>query len=142
MAAGSKGRIDAIYYQTTSLKPNGKHDVWYVVFDQITGAIATVVNGKAKYVSKPTGTAVLLDPDPAHIGGICTFGIFCTVIGGNRNLADSISIALDPAGGANAIWTKDAGLAPGSEVDFACQNFGKSAYAGMPAFTGKCYGET
>lgn len=71
-------------------------------------------------------TLAPLDPDPVHAGGICTFGLFCAVVpNANRRLADSIAIALDPAGGANAVWTNDAGGT--RRIDFACQSSGPSA---------------
>jgi hypothetical protein len=54
----------------------------------------------------------------------------------NRSLADSIAIALDPAGGANAAWTNDA--AATRRIDFACQSSGPSAFAGLKALHG-CY---
>jgi uncharacterized repeat protein (TIGR01451 family) len=45
-------------------------------------------------------------------------------------------VHVDPAGGANVTWTKDAG---GKFIQFACQNSGASALAGAPDLNG-CYG--
>jgi hypothetical protein len=136
IAAGSSGRIDAVYYQSASQRPNDPSTVWYVAFSQVAGAVAVAGAGGAHYVQTPKVTTARIDPSPVHTGGICTFGIFCSVVAGNRNLADSISIALDPAGGANAVWTNDQGIAPSSKIDFACQTGGASAFAQMPAISG------
>ena len=127
VAAGSAGRLDVDYYSTTSLLPNDPNDSWSISFSQIVGATAVLGPGGAKYPKPPKVFSTLLDPNTVHHGGICTFGIFCSAIpNANRNLADSIAIALDPAGGANAVWTNDA--SGSSRVDFACQQGGPSAY--------------
>jgi hypothetical protein len=112
-----------VYYRSSTLQPNDASSLWYLGFSQITDAIAKVDGGVAKYVRAPRVREVLGDPQPAHEGGICTFGIFCTAVSGNRNLADSISIAIDPSGAANFTWTND--YPDGnSRVLFACQNGG------------------
>jgi hypothetical protein len=123
IAGGSAGKLDAVYYRSKTLKPNAASSVWYLAFSQITDATATLTNGAATYVRTPRVRELLADPQPAHKGGICTFGIFCTAVSGNRNLADSISIAIDPSGAANLTWTND--YPDGnSKVLFACQNGG------------------
>ena len=82
--------------------------------------------------------STLLDPNPVHVGGICSFGIFCSAVpNANRSLADAIAIAVDPAGGANAVWTNDAGKK--RQIEFACQDSGASAFSGQPNLDG-CYG--
>ena len=129
IAGGSGGIVDAIYYRTDSLRPNDPADRWFASFAQVTGATATVGAQGAAYTTRPKVATRLLDPGAVHVGGICTFGIFCSAVpDGNRSLADSIAIALDPAGGANAVWTNDIG--PASRIDFACQSSGASALAG------------
>jgi hypothetical protein len=46
-------------------------------------------------------------------------------VSGNRSLADSISIAIDPSGAANLTWTNDYPDGSASRrVLFACQNGG------------------
>jgi hypothetical protein len=136
IVAGSGGRADLIYYQTSSRKPNDPSDRWYVLFMQARNLLATLKGGQAVYAKTPAVVTVKLDANVIHTGGICTFGIFCSVTGGDRSLADSISIALDPAGGANAIWTNNGG--GDNEIDFACQSSGSSAFAGKPNLKG-CY---
>ena len=138
IAAGSAGRIDAVYYTSSTLRPNDPSSVWYIGFAQITGARASVGGGSASYIQTPSVRSRLLDASPQHVGGICSFGIFCTVVpNANRSLADSIAISIDPGGGANAVWTNDA-TAAGNVIEFACQSSGPSAYAGEPSLSG-CY---
>ncbi len=141
IAGGSKGRVAAVLYASESLRPNDPTSVWYIWFLQITNAVAKRDGTGTHYISPPTFQATKLDRNPVHTGGICSFGIFCAAVpNANRNLADSISVAIDPAGAANAIWTNDQGLAPSSRIDFACQSSGPSFYAGKPNLTG-CYVE-
>jgi hypothetical protein len=131
VAAGGGGRIDGIYYSSSTTRPNDPSSVWYANFAAITGANATLSGGRAVYTTTPRVTYKRLDLNPVHIGGICTFGIFCSVVpNANRNLADSIAIALDPAGGANAVWTND-NVSP-EQIEFACQSGGPSATTGQP----------
>ena len=135
IAAGSAGRIDATYYRSSTLRPNDPASQWFIGFSQITGAVATVGSGGATYKKRPKATEILLDATAQHAGGICTFGIFCSAVpNANRSLADSIAIAIDPAGGANAVWTKDVGAT--RVIEFACQSSGPSAIAGTPALSG------
>jgi uncharacterized repeat protein (TIGR01451 family) len=151
ITAGSQGIVDAIYYKSSSRQPNRRTSIWYVAFSRTTDAVATFSGGpNAVYTTMPQTQEVPLDPDPIHgngttSGGICTFGVFCAALGaqnGNRSLADSIGIALDPAGGANAVWTDDVGNPGGvKEIHFVCQNSGASAFSGAPDLNG-CYGPT
>jgi hypothetical protein len=137
IAAGSRGIVDGIFYYTPSRLPNDPTSQWYVEFVQVTGAAATTTGG-THYATTPRVRRVRVNPNVVHTGGICTFGVFCAAVGGNRNLADSISIALNPAGGAELVWTSDQGIAPSSRIDFSCQTSGPSAFAGMPPISG-CY---
>jgi hypothetical protein len=140
ITGGSRGRVDAVYYRSTTLAPNDPASVWSIGFAQVTGAVAVVDGSRTHYRKAPRVALTLLDQQPVHNGGICTFGIFCAAVpNANRDLADSIVIALDPAGGANAAWTNDASGT--SRIDFACQDSGPSAYAGKPPLAG-CYAAT
>jgi hypothetical protein len=69
IATGSSGRIDAIYYQTDSLRPNDATDRWSAGFAQITHATATVGPKGARYKVAPQVASLLLDLDPVHVGG-------------------------------------------------------------------------
>jgi hypothetical protein len=138
VAGGSAGRLAVAYYRSSSLKPNDPASKWFIAYSAVTGAVASASGGSATYTQTVRSSTVLLEPGPEHIGGICTFGIFCTAVMGNRNLADSIAVAIDPAGGANVVWTNDAGIAPSSNIDSACQDAGPSLYASKPNLNG-CY---
>ena len=47
-----------------------------------------------------------------HRGDICNRGLNCNIFGGNRDLADFISVTIDANGNANAVWTDDASRSP------------------------------
>ena len=47
-----------------------------------------------------------------HRGNICNQGLNCNIFGGNRDLLDFISVAIDGSGNANAVWTDDASQSP------------------------------
>ncbi|TMK87035.1 MAG: hypothetical protein E6G44_01220 [Actinobacteria bacterium] len=136
-AAGSAGRVAVVEYRSSTLRPNDPASVWYITFLSVRRAVATADANGAHYLKSPRVSAVDLDPGPAHIGGICSFGIFCSVVpNADRSLADSIAVAIDPAGGANAVWTENA--SGDNEIRFACQNSGPSFYAKAPDLSG-CY---
>lgn len=140
VVGGSAGRLDIVFYHSDSQLPNDPSDKWFTGFIQVTNARAVAgARGTASFATAPRVHVVeKVEPTPEHLGGICTYGIFCSVVNGNRGLADSISIALDPDGGANLIWTDDANRSATPEIEFACQNTGESAYASKPPLDG-CY---
>ena len=136
-AAGSAGRVAVIEYSSSTRQPNDPASIWYAAFLSVENAIAKVSRNVARYTKTPRVTRLFLDPDPAHIGGICSFGIFCSVVpNADRSLADSIAVAIDPGGGANAVWTDNS--TGTNEIDFACQDAGPSFYAGLSSLKG-CY---
>lgn len=136
-AAGSAGRVAVVEYNSTTLRPNDPSSVWYVTLLSVSGAVATVDQKGTHYMKTPTITSVQLDPGPIHNGGICTFGLFCAAVpNADRSLADSIAVAIDPAGGANAVWTDNSDGA--SVIRFACQDAGPSFYGGLPSLK-RCY---
>src|SRR2546429_9617459 len=66
-----------------------------------------------------------------HVGGICTTGIFCSVTGGNRDLADSISIAIDRGGSAALAWTDQGNVLNGpTHITYGCVTAHQSALVG------------
>jgi hypothetical protein len=66
-----------------------------------------------------------------HVGGICTNGIFCAVSGGNRDLADSISIAIDRGGSAGLVWTDQEKILHGpTHITYSCVTAQQSAIVG------------
>ena len=108
----------------------------------VTGAVARVAGAQARYVQAPrVAVEEHVAPAPVHRGGICTLGIFCPVVpNSNRNLADNIALAVTPAGGVEAAWTDDFTPKATTRVDYACQNAGRSLYAGHPGLSG-CFGQ-
>jgi hypothetical protein len=127
IAAGSRGRVDAIYFWSRTLRPNNSRDRWFIQFAQITRAVAKLAGHGAAYARRPIVRRATPDRRVQHHGGICTFGVFCAAVPhANRSLADSIAIAVDMGGGANAVWTNDTGKH--SHIEFACQSSGPSAY--------------
>lgn len=145
-AAGTQGRLNVAFYRSPTRQPNKRDSVWNVGLTRVTVALATYSSGaNAGYISAPVFEEVLIDPLPVHGngtsgGGICTFGLFCGALGtenGNRSVGDSLGLALDPVGGANVIWTDDAGQP--REIHFACQDSGAGVFASEPELNG-CYG--
>jgi hypothetical protein len=136
-AAGSSGRVAVIEYSSSTLQPNNASSVWYATFLSVSRAAAVVDKNGAHYTRTPQVTVVRPDPDPIHVGGICTFGLFCAAVpNADRSLADSIAVAIDPSGGANAVWTDNS---DGTNViRFACQNSGPSFYDGLPSLK-RCF---
>ena len=134
VAGGSAGRLAVRYYSSSTLRPNDPSSIWKISYSAVTGAVATLDGFTARYIQTPQVGSVLLDPNPVHLGGICTFGIFCeTVPNADRTLADSIALAIDPAGGANSAWTNNA--SGSGRVDFACQDGGAESVRGYGKHT-------
>jgi hypothetical protein len=121
IAAGSTGRVDFIWLATPDLTPSdAEQSPWQTEFAQtITGTAAA-----PRFAQSAASTSVM------HVGGICTSGIFCTASGGNRDLADSISIAVDRGGSAALAWTDQGRVLHGpTHIEYACVTAGQSADA-------------
>jgi hypothetical protein len=100
ITAGSAGRVDFIWLNTPDTIPTDAPaqeggSRWYVTFAQTTNGTSAT----PKFNQTAASSSVM------HVGGICTNGIFCSTNGGNRDLADSISIAIDRGGSAGLVWT-------------------------------------
>jgi hypothetical protein len=66
-----------------------------------------------------------------HVGGICVNGIFCALNGGNRDLADSISIAIDEGGSAALAWTDQGKVLHGpTHITYGCVTSQQTAIVG------------
>jgi len=122
IAPGSTGRVDFIWLNTTDLNPSDASlSPWFVTFAQTT-------NGNS---ATPKFNQTSASSGAMHVGGICTTGIFCSVTGGNRDLADSISIAIDRGGGAALVWTDQGRVLNGpTHITYACVKAQQSAIAG------------
>jgi hypothetical protein len=122
IAAGSTGRVDFIYLHTPDLAPSDtKLSAWTTKFAQTTNGTASVP--KFAVTSASSGIT--------HVGGICTNGIFCSLNGGNRDLADSISIAIDRGGSAALAWTDQGSVLHGpTDITYGCVTAQQTAIVG------------
>jgi hypothetical protein len=122
VAAGSNGRVDFIWLNSLDYTPtDAEQSPWWTFFAQtIDGTDAA-----PKFNQTSASSSVM------HVGGICTTGIFCTVTSGNRDLADSISIAIDRGGSAALVWTDQGRVLHGpTHIEFGCVTGQQSAIAG------------
>src|SRR5439155_979538 len=91
--------------------------VWdaHLVFD---GNIGQTTNGTS---ATPSFSQTSASNKVMHVGGICTDSIFCSVSGGNRDLADSISITIDRGGSAGLVWTDQGSVLNGpTHITYGC----------------------
>ncbi len=122
IAAGSTGRVDFIWLNSPDLTPSDAElSPWFVTFAQtINGNTAT-----PKFTQTSASSGIM------HVGGICTNGIFCSVTGGNRDLADSISIVIDRGGSAALAWTDQGTVLHGpTHITYGCVKAQQSAIVG------------
>jgi hypothetical protein len=110
IAAGSSGRIDIVWYGTSTLgscpsEPCGAGFIdasWNVYMAQSVNAVQ---NGEPN--TSPSFTTTKVTEVPNHYGQICEFGIACTT-GGDRGLVDFIQVQADPSGAADVVWADGA----------------------------------
>jgi hypothetical protein len=120
LAAGSKGRVGVIWYHSPDYTPTDAEQSPWNVLTSLT------LNGRAK---SPVFTQAEVD-HIAHVGAICTHGIACTGTG-NRDLADSISIAIDRGGALVLVWTDQGKVLNGDTlIRYGCVSGVGSALAG------------
>jgi hypothetical protein len=123
IAAGSSGRVDFIWLNSPDYTPTDvEQSPWYVTFAQTVNG----TSGTPKFNQTSASSSVM------HVGGICTNGIFCSVQPeGNRDLADSISIAIDRGGSAGLVWTDQGRVLHGpTHITYGCVTSQQSAIAG------------
>src|SRR2546423_5217838 len=122
IAAGSTGRVDFIWLNSPDYTPTDPEESpWYTTFAQTTNGTAAV----PKFAQTSASSSVM------HVGGICTNGIFCSLNDGNRDLADSISIAIDRGGSAALAWTDQGRVLHGpTHITYGCNTSQQSALAG------------
>lgn len=122
IAAGSTGRVDFIWLNSPDETPtDAEQSPWYVTFAQTTNGTSAT----PKFNQTSASSSVM------HVGGICTNGIFCTLNDGNRDLADSISVAIDKGGSAALMWTDQGRVLHGpTHVTYGCNTSQQSAYVG------------
>lgn len=125
IAAGDPGRVDIVWYGTPTLgscpnQPCGSGAIqahWQVMMAQSLNAI---VNGAPN--PTPSFIASKVSEVSNHFGAICTMGIGCTT-GGDRGLADFLSVTVGLQGEANVVW-----------ADAVNQNFDGGTSAALIAF--------
>jgi hypothetical protein len=122
VVAGSSGRVDFIYLHTPDLAPSDtKLSSWSTKFAQTTNGTDAV----PKFAVTSASSGIM------HVGGICTNGIFCSVNSGNRDLADSISIAIDRGGSAALVWTDQGTSLHGpTNITYGCVTSQQTAVVG------------
>jgi hypothetical protein len=122
IAAGTTGRVDFIWLNSPDFTPtDAERSPWYVTFAQTTNGTAAA----PKFSQTSASSGIM------HAGGICTNGIFCSLSGGNRDLADSISIAIDRGGSAALVWTDQGNVLSGpTQITYGCVTAQGSAIAG------------
>jgi hypothetical protein len=125
IAAGTTGRVDFIWLNSPDYTPTDlEQSPWWVTFAQTTNGTSAT----PKFAQTSASSSVM------HVGGICTNGIFCSVSEGNRDLADSISIAIDRGGSAALAWTDQGRVLHGpTHITYGCNTSQQSAYAGANA---------
>lgn len=143
IAAGDSGRVDIVWYGTSTLgscpnQPCGSGSIqahWSVMMAQSLNAIA---NGAPN--PSPTFTSSKVSEVSNHFGAICTMGIGCTT-GGDRGLADFLSVTIGLKGEANVVWADAVnqnfnGGTSAALIAFNRQIAGPSVYANIGTVTG------
>lgn len=132
VVAGSKGRIDVVFYGTKTLAtPTLNYGPWYPYLAQSLNATK----------AKPTFTQARMSDHPNHIDPVCLSGLGCTTDtgpGGDRELGDFFRVVVDSHGralvsfadGDNQLGKEVANgpLAAPSFADFVRQSTGHSLY--------------
>ncbi|MDP9342789.1 MAG: hypothetical protein M3Q23_12010 [Actinomycetota bacterium] len=123
VAAGSKGRIDIVWYGTPTVEscpdqPCGPTATgkWYVMMAQSLNAVTHGAPNPA-----PTFGVTQVAEISNHYGTVCTFGIACTT---DRGLLDFLSVTPGPKGEADVVW-----------ADATNQNFSGGTSAALVAFS-------
>jgi hypothetical protein len=143
IAPGDTGRVDIVWYGTSTLgscpsQPCGSGAIqahWSVMMAQSLNAI---VSGAPN--PSPTFTSTKVSEVSNHFGAICTMGIGCTT-GGDRGLADFLSVTIGLQGEANVVWADAvnqnfSGGTSAALIAFNRQIAGPSAYANVGTVTG------
>ena len=122
IVAGSPGRVDFIWLNSPDYTPSdAEQSPWYTTFAQTTNGTSAT----PKFNQTSASSSVM------HVGGICTNGIFCSLNDGNRDLADSISIAIDRGGSAGLVWTDQGRVLHGpTHITYGCVTSQQTAIAG------------
>lgn len=95
IVAGAPGRVAAAWYESVvaNVPSESVPNEWNVVMWESVTADAP----------SPAAVKLQLNSGVAHIGAICTIGLFC-VAGGDRSLADFFEMAIDANGQPVVTW--------------------------------------
>lgn len=122
IAAGDPGNVDVTWYGSTAQDNNDTGAQWSEMFAQSFDALSAA----------PTFVQSRVSGDgPTHAADICLAGTLCLATGGNRNLSDFQSIAVDPCGAALIVYDNDA--TGSGNTTFAKQTAGTSVLNTVPA---------
>jgi hypothetical protein len=121
MQAGSRGRVDLVYYQSNNAQNSNtaaSATAWNVYFGQSQDALS----------SSPGFSRVKVSTHPNHYGQVCTSGVGCTG-SGNRDLLDFFTVDVDHQGAAEITWADDDNSRQETRDFFARQLSGPSVFA-------------
>ena len=115
VTAGGAGKGDIVWIGTNAASPNDPSAQWNIFFAQ----------SKKAFAASPNWSVGQVTPAPMHVADICNQGLGCNIFGGNRSLADFISVTVDADGNANIVYTDDASRPDlGKVIMFAKQTGG------------------
>jgi hypothetical protein len=120
MQAGSAGRVDLVYYQSSNDQNSNSAaagTVWNAYFGQSLHALSAA----------PAFTRVRVSLHPIHLGQVCTSGIGCTG-SGNRDLLDFFTVDVDHQGAAELTWADDDNARRETRDFFSRQLSGESVF--------------
>jgi hypothetical protein len=148
VAAGSRGRVDIVWYGTHTLGkcpkqpcgPSAIHGRWSVYMTQTLNAVSS----SAKANPHPAFTSTKVNEYSPHFGAICTMGLGCST-GGDRGLLDFLQVQVAPNGAAYVVWADGANTDfTGGEtspiIDFAQQVRGPSLFGGSVSAKSPAFG--
>ena len=130
VAAGDPGRVDVVYYGSTSPAPSPQETpadaTWDVYMAQSLNVLSTSTKKGGRRPSAPTFLEVKATPSPMHVGGICTSGTDCG--SSDRDLLDYFMVDVDSRGYAAIAYAED-GDTTTAQIRFLGQIGGPGLYA-------------
>ena len=98
IAVGDPGRVAMAWYGSKTHDFNDTHALWSMMTASTTDGLSA---HPTFHQSRMSG------PFPVHGADVCQAGTLCAVTGGNRDLADYQTGAVDPCGWATFVYTDD-----------------------------------
>jgi hypothetical protein len=129
--AGSAGKLAVVWLGSSSHLDSDFMPSWY---NNRQAAPAFKWFGYASLISNaagsPTYAQVKFTDQPSHYGQICNQGLFCTVSGGDRTMADFLSLYLDRDGAMRIVFNDTTSQHHGAHIFEVRQVAGPSAFGG------------